>query len=410
MRLIRTLLCLLLVLCMMLGNGPVAAMAVSEDPQALKDLEDFGAALTEEPEEESQEEVTEVETAEAIPEEKGTDSPQPEEEASEETIPEETAPEETVSAAEKTEEAGVSGHNGIPLFFQTDYPDTMYGIGTIADNGCGAVCLAMVANYLTGHNYRPDELARYFGGAAENNIARMELGSETLQLPFHKAENWHETYAALEAGKVAIALMNGKSAFTNSQHFIVLAGLTEDGKVLVNDPYEPNYEKWDLKQGLRTGFDSSAIVCGYSGAWIYDKDAVPENPFIYYKPAPVRGECRYDFTLTEDEMDLLAKLVWVEARGECMEGQQAVAEVVFNRMASEHFSDDLNYVIFGEGQFPSTKFLEEAQPCQMQYEAIESAFYGPYVLPEDVYYFATSAKTDNVWGQIGGHIFCYAQD
>ena len=38
---------------------------------------------------------------------------------------------------------------------------------------------------------------------------------------------------------------------------------------------------------------------------------------------------------------------------------------------------------------------------------IERAIYGPYVLPEDVVHFATFRTSDNVWGQIGGHIFCY---
>ena len=39
----------------------------------------------------------------------------------------------------------------------------------------------MVATYLTGHEYLPDELARHFGGIAENNIARLKR-SEAMQL------------------------------------------------------------------------------------------------------------------------------------------------------------------------------------------------------------------------------------
>ena len=100
----------------------------------------------------------------------------------------------------------------------------------------------------------------------------------------------------------------------------------------------------------------------------------------------------------------------MEARGECDEGQQAVAEVVLNRMASPMFPDTLRGVIFAEGQFRSAKFLDDAEPYQAQYEAIENALYGPYVLPEDVFYFATSPKTDRIWGSIGGHIFCYAEN
>jgi len=103
----------------------------------------------------------------------------------------------------------------------------------------------------------------------------------------------------------------------------------------------------------------------------------------------------------------LAKVIWVEAQGECEEGQQAVAEVVLNRMASSNFSDTLKGVIYAQGQFRSVPFLKDADPYQAQYEAIERAIYGPYVLPEDVVHFATYPTNDKVWGQIGGHIFCY---
>ena len=50
--------------------------------------------------------------------------------------------------------------------------------------------------------------------------------------------------------------------------------------------------------------------------------------------------------MTEEEIDLLAKILWVEARGESVEGQKAVVEVIFNRMVSEKFFGiklELNY-------------------------------------------------------------------
>ena len=100
-------------------------------------------------------------------------------------------------------------------------------------------------------------------------------------------------------------------------------------------------------------------------------------------------------------------MVWVEARGESAEGQQAIAEIVFNRMMSPQFGDTLNDVIYSAGQFRSVPFLEDAEPYQAQYDAIDRALYGPNILPEDVFYFATTATNDNIWGKIGGHIFCY---
>ena len=415
----RKTLCLLLVLCLVGSVCPVT-VAATDDPLSMKDFDSFGAAATE-PEETQPVQEPEVPETESAPEETVPAETEPALTATEpvETQPEtepveETEPTEASASTEETEPSEEEpdepvGHCGIPLYFQTDYPNNMFGVGTIASNGCSITSLAMVATYMTGHEYLPDELARYFGGAAENNIARLETGSDALRLPYHKSENWHETLDALHDGKIAIALMDGDSIFTDSQHFIILAGLTEDGKILVNDSFGPNYSHWNLKRGLKEGFDPSAILLGYSGAWIYDKSAMPEEPFIYHEDLPVRGEPRYGIELTLQERQLLAKVVWVEARGECMEGQQAVAEVVFNRMVSDQFPDSVYQVIHGQGQFRSVPFLEDAEPYQMQYEAIENALYGPYVLPEDVYYFATTPANDNVWGSIGGHIFCYGE-
>lgn len=359
--------------------------------------------------------------AETIPADTTPPETVPAETILEETVPAETAapelqvqqepaqsPDREVTVLPSLEELPAeNGYNRVPLYFQTDYPNNMFGSGTIANNGCSVTSLAMVATYLTGHEYLPDELAGYFGGVAENNIDRLEKGAEAMQLPWEKMENFHMTMEALREGKVVIALMESDSLFTDSQHFIVLTGFNENGLIQVNDPYEPNYEKWDLKRAFREGFTEGDICCGFSGAWAFDKSAMPDEPFLYYEE-DLRGEPRYpDIQLTYEERQLLARVIWVEAQGECEEGQQAVAEVVLNRMASPNFGNTLKGVIYAEGQFRSVPYLEDAEPHQAQYEAIERAIYGPYVLPEEVVHFASFKTNEHVWGQIGGHIFCY---
>ena len=296
----------------------------------------------------------------------------------------------------------------VPLYFQTDYPNQRYGEGTVATSGCGITSLAMVASYMTGHTYYPDELADYFGGRAESNIARMEQASDALQLPWHKAENFHKIVEALQEGNLAILMLNHESIFTETQHFIVLTGISEDGRIFVNDPYAPNYEHWQLKNGFRNGFKEGDLLLGYSGGWIYEVNNMPQDPFIYVEEKPYVEYCPYSgIELTWEEQQLLAKVIWVEARGESAEGQQAIAEIVFNRMLSENHPNSLRDVIYAEGQFRSAPFLEDATPWQAQYEAIENALEGPNVLPTDVIYFATYPVNSNVWGEIGGHIFCY---
>lgn len=304
----------------------------------------------------------------------------------------------------------IAYNRDVPLYFQTDYPNARYGYGTVASSGCGITCLAMVATYMTGHTYYPDELARYFGGHGENNMQRLEYGSTQLQLPWTKARDFRDVMAALREGNIVIALMSSDSIFTESQHFIVLAGLTEDGKILVNDPYEPNYQNWILKNAFETGFSEGDILCGFSGGWIYDLASMPDEPFVYTDNKEVVATRYPEIHLTWQEQQLLAKVIWVEARGECPEGQQAVAEVIFNRMVSEDFPDTLAEVIFAADQFASAKLLDTAKPSQAQFEAFENALNSTPILPMEVVYFATSPKTNSVWGQIGGHVFCYPEN
>lgn len=345
----------------------------------------------------------------------------------EETVVEESdetvdSPEDTGSAAmpkpdsmiKPDPDANILYRAEMPTYYQDDYPNIRFGSGTVANNGCSMTALAMVATYMTGYEYTPDALADYFGGDAENNIARLEIASRTLGLTFRKADNWHVVYDALKKGKVAIVLVAAPSGFTGSQHFIVLNGITKDGKVLVKDPNSQNYTKWELKYGFEYGFETYDIWSCWEGGWVYDKGAMPKNPVYYEEPRIDHSNPRYpdiEASLSPDEIDLIAKVVWAEARGESMEGQRAVAEVILNRLHSPNFPNNLHDVIYGEGQFRTAWLLDEATPYQTQYEAIEMAMYGPdYVLPETVVYFGWERVNNNTWGWIGNHVFCHEFD
>ena len=328
----------------------------------------------------------------------------PAESLPEETVPEET--EETDAASDHFDWTEVYTHE-FPLYSQLDYPNQRFGSGTVATSGCGITSLAMVASYLTGHTYYPDELAKYFGGYGENNVQRFEYGAQQLKLPIHKADTIRDVFAAMKNGDVAVLLMDHMSIFTETQHFIVLTGINEEtGKIMVYDSYPPNYSKWDLKRGFVEGFEEKDLMLGYSGGWIFSVRGMPEVPFIYTEEKP-DADPRYDVELTWEQQQLIAKLIWLEARGECKEGQQAVAEVVLNRLVSGRFGDTLEEVIYGEGQFRSSPFLGEAEAWQAQFEALDAALEGPNILPMDVMYFATYPENEQVWGKIERHIFCY---
>ncbi len=139
--------------------------------------------------------------------------------------------------------------------------------------------------------------------------------------------------------------------------------------------------------------------------------AVVSDAPMTEETAPVE---RYaGITMTEAERDELAAIIYLEARGEPAEGQQAVAEVVLNRVIRQDFPDSVHEVLHqGEGtavpQFSTIALLETAEPTQAQYDAIDAALYGPSILPGEVVFFSRTGENDRVWGTIGDHVFCYA--
>ena len=75
-------------------------------------------------------------------------------------------------------------------------------------------------------------------------------------------------------------------------------------------------------------------------------------------------------------------------------------------LAADNFPNTVQDIVYAEGQFLSAPNLYLAELTHTQYEAVERAIRGPYVLPEDVVFFSQYAVNDNVWGTIGSHVFC----
>lgn len=119
---------------------------------------------------------------------------------------------------------------------------------------------------------------------------------------------------------------------------------------------------------------------------------------------------RWNITLTQEEIDLLAKIVWLESRGEPVEGQEAVVEVIFNRMTSGKFPAAL-YEVLSQGnpvQFCSWKNRDRAEPTEKEYQSIQNVLDGKTsILRNDTLYFSTEPLTPCIDRQIGGHSFCY---
>lgn len=136
------------------------------------------------------------------------------------------------------------------------WADTMYGTsGTIGEAGCGPTAMAIVTSTLTGTPHDPVELSEWSvanGHRCEGNGSYHSLipaAAEAYGLSWESVppDDPQAMVDALADGKLVVAIM-AKGHFTNSGHFIVLRGVTAEGKILVADPasHKRSEQEWDL--------------------------------------------------------------------------------------------------------------------------------------------------------------------
>jgi N-acetylmuramoyl-L-alanine amidase len=117
-------------------------------------------------------------------------------------------------------------------------------------------------------------------------------------------------------------------------------------------------------------------------------------------------------TLSKGEMDIMAKTIYSEARGESYKGQVAVGAVVMNRIQSNQFPDTIRGVVFESGAFTA---VDDGQywltPDSSAYRAAQDAVRGWDPSYNSLYYFNPDTATSSwIWTrpqtvQIGNHIF-----
>ncbi len=174
----------------------------------------------------------------------------------------------------------------IPLLLQYDYDRTvLYYNGqakSVATSGCGAACVSMVIAYLTNNtDQNPYSLfckavdaGRYHGSGLSHETLSWLANSCGVKTRWISG-NADSIREALEAGKPVIAHM-GAGIFTGNGHYIVLRGLTEDGKVLVNDPGSSSRSRmaYPMKTILKQARTSPGfMVCSVEGA---EAESTPE--------------------------------------------------------------------------------------------------------------------------------------
>ena len=160
----------------------------------------------------------------------------------------------------------------IPHYLQTDYGNIPYGGGSIASSGCGPTSFAMIASYLTGNTITPPDAVAWCGNSYYKpgvgtywsyfQAAASHFGCGSVT----QTSNANTVLQALSEGRPVISSQRA-GLFTSGGHFIVLRGVTANGKVLVNDPNDS-----DAKNYINREFDMMSEIHATANAyWIFDK-------------------------------------------------------------------------------------------------------------------------------------------
>ena len=130
-------------------------------------------------------------------------------------------------------------------------------------------------------------------------------------------------------------------------------------------------------------------------------------------PADSGGNSGGSGGMTGAQVDLLARLISAEARGEPYIGQVAVGAVVLNRIDHPSFPNSLSGVIYQRGAFSCLDDGQFDQPiAESAYRAAREALAGSDPTGGAIYYFNPATATSKwIWSRpqmltIGSHIFC----
>lgn len=116
---------------------------------------------------------------------------------------------------------------------------------------------------------------------------------------------------------------------------------------------------------------------------------------------------------TTANVNLLARIISAEGRGESYTGQVAIGAVILNRIEHPSFPDTLSGVIYQPGAFSAVTDGQFNQPVASScYDAARDALNGWDPSGGAIYYYNPS-KTSNQWirsrpviKRIGNHLFC----
>lgn len=135
------------------------------------------------------------------------------------------------------------------------WADLPYGTDNIGGYGCGPTSMAIVVSSLTDQTVDPPTMAEWAyqngywcsGNGSYHSLIPGAAEGFGLQWESISTDDPQAVVDTLASGKLIVALMS-KGHFTSSGHFMVLRGVTSEGKILVADPASKkrSEQEWDI--------------------------------------------------------------------------------------------------------------------------------------------------------------------
>ena len=108
------------------------------------------------------------------------------------------------------------------------------------------------------------------------------------------------------------------------------------------------------------------------------------------------------------EVDLLARLIYVEVGDSSKDAQIAAASVILNRVQSEKYPNSISEVIYQPGQYPSISGgAFNGAPSEQALESARYVYQNGSQIPANVLYQSRDAQGSGVWAEYDGEYFCY---
>lgn len=150
----------------------------------------------------------------------------------------------TTNGTFNTSKATFKADDGFPIYIQTDprWTNAPYGSSQVGPSGCGPSAMAMIITALTGQPVTPDQTAKkagddgmYISGEGSSHDVAPDLakhyGLKATRIKFDVTSISN----AIKSGSYVILSGKGALPFTKGGHYIMIRGVTADGKWKIGD-------------------------------------------------------------------------------------------------------------------------------------------------------------------------------